>query len=271
MEPKVCSCLEIAEWKGGNSTLEDLLIKEADAITATGSDETIEAVHKRVPFTKRFLAYGHRVSFGYVSRKALSSSRALDLIKAAAQDVVAWDQLGCLSPQVFYVEHGGRIAPEMFAQLLAEELEELALQIPRGHVSPETAAAISYRRSFYEIRSTKVEQIRIWQSQNSTAWTVVFDPDPLFSPTPLHRFVHVKGVGGLEEALQGADPVIKHVSTIGLGATEDERRDLAQRLAFWGAPRVCLLGKMQDPPLLWRHDGRPAIADLLTWTDLESA
>jgi hypothetical protein len=33
--------------------------------------------------------------------------------------------------------------------------------------------------------------------------------------------------------------------------------------------RVCPLGRMQEPPLTWRHDGRPALADLITWTDLE--
>jgi hypothetical protein len=27
---------------------------------------------------------------------------------------------------------------------------------------------------------------------------------------------------------------------------------------------------MQIPPLLWRHDGRPSLGDLVTWTDYES-
>jgi hypothetical protein len=27
---------------------------------------------------------------------------------------------------------------------------------------------------------------------------------------------------------------------------------------------------MQNPPLTWRHDGRPALGDLLTWTDCEN-
>jgi hypothetical protein len=26
---------------------------------------------------------------------------------------------------------------------------------------------------------------------------------------------------------------------------------------------------MQNPPLTWRHDGRPALGDLVTWTDME--
>jgi len=27
---------------------------------------------------------------------------------------------------------------------------------------------------------------------------------------------------------------------------------------------------MQNPPLTWRHDGRPALADLVTWADFEA-
>ena len=37
----------------------------------------------------------------------------------------------------------------------------------------------------------------------------------------------------------------------------------------WGVARVCRLGLMQEPPLAWRHDGRPALGDLVRWTDWE--
>ena len=45
--------------------------------------------------------------------------------------------------------------------------------------------------------------------------------------------------------------------------------ELALQLARWGVTRVCPLGQMQNPPLTWRHDGRPALGDLVTWTDWE--
>ena len=46
--------------------------------------------------------------------------------------------------------------------------------------------------------------------------------------------------------------------------------ELATQLARWGATRICPLGQMQNPPLTWRHDGRPALGDLVTWTDWEN-
>jgi hypothetical protein len=87
----------------------------------------------------------------------------------------------------------------------------------------------------------------------------------------LNRFVYVKAVANLTEALEGADTVRGRVSTVGLGATEDHAAEIVRKLAFWGATRVCPVGKMQEPPLSWRHDGRPALADLVTWTDWEQA
>jgi acyl-CoA reductase LuxC len=79
----------------------------------------------------------------------------------------------------------------------------------------------------------------------------------------------VKGAATLTEALQNADSVRGKVSTVGLAAPEEKAQDLATHLARWGVTRVCPLGRMQNPPLTWRHDGRPALGDLLTWTDWE--
>src|SRR5688572_25741847 len=38
-EPKLAACLEIAEWRGGDRTLEEPLFAETDCVTAMGSDE----------------------------------------------------------------------------------------------------------------------------------------------------------------------------------------------------------------------------------------
>jgi hypothetical protein len=60
------------------------------------------------------------------------------------------------------------------------------------------------------------------------------------------------------------------VSTVGLAASDEIARELALTLARWGVTRICPIGQMQNPPLTWRHDGRPALGDLVRWTDYES-
>ena len=267
---KLGACLEVAEWRGGHAALEEILFAEADCVTATGSNETLATIRRKLPGHTRFLGYGHRVSFGYVTGESLYGFGAKRVVKAAATDVVAWNQLGCLSPHVIYVQRGGETGPEQFAQLLADELEQREQSEPRGAVPPEVAAAIASRRGIYEVRAAHSPDTLLWRSKDSTAWTVVYEANPYFSKSCLHRYIYVKAVADLAEALHGADDVRGMVSTVGLAGDGDEAKSLAMALARWGATRVCPLGQMQNPPLAWRHDGRPALGDLMTWTDWET-
>jgi hypothetical protein len=267
-EPKLASCLEIAEWRGGDALLEDALFAESDCVCAMGSDQTIASLRPRV--RGKFLGHGHRVSFGYLTRESVSGFNLSKLVQRAAADVAAWDQLGCLSPHVFYVETGGAVTPEQFAAKLAAELATLEQTRPRGPVLTETAAAITTRRSFYEVRASASADTRLWASAGSTAWTVVFEADPAFAPSCLHRFIHVKAAPSLADALRAADRVHGRVSTVALAAAEDRAQNMVRDLARWGVIRVCAVGDMQNPPITWRHDGRPSLGDLVTWTDWEN-
>lgn len=270
-EPKLASCLEIAQWPGGSETLESALFREADLLTATGSDETLEQIRARLPRSTRFLGYGHRVSLGYLTSDALSGLGARKWVQKAAADVAAWDQQGCLSPHVLYIEPRGTLSPESFAELLAEELQRREEILPRGTLDPEESARITTRRSFYEVRALHSPETRLWCSPGSTQWTVVYDTDPLFQPSCLNRFIHVKAVHDLNEALRHAESARGQVSTVGMAATLEQAPGLAQQLGRWGVTRICSLGQMQNPPLTWRHDGRPALGDFVQWTDWEQS
>ena len=270
-EPKLGACLELAEWKGGAVELEESLFEEADCVTATGSDETLVGIQRRLPGRTRFLGYGHRVSFGYVAKDAITGWNAKTIAERAARDVVAWNQLGCLSPHVIYLQEGGGLTAEKFAELLADALGQFEELEPRGDLPNETAAGITSRRSFYEVRAAHAPDTRQWCSRNSTAWTVVYEADPRFQVSCLNRFIHIKGARDLTDVLQNADAFRGKVSTVGLVVPEKEAQDVATQLARWGATRICPLGQMQNPPLAWRHDGRLALGDLVRWTDWETA
>ena len=268
-DSKLGACLEIAEWRGGNVGLENVLFEAADCVTATGSDESIAALRKTLPGNTRFVAYAHRLSFAYITSGTLGRLNAGRVAANAAADVSAWNQLGCLSPHVIYVESGGETSPEQFAEMLAREMAQREQTHPRGNLPVEISAAISSRRSVYELRAAHSDDTRLWCSKDSTAWTVIFETEPQFHASCLHRFIYVKSVADLTQALHSADAVRGKVSTVGLAASEEREQKLATELAHWGATRICPLGKMQSPPLAWRHDGRPALAELVRWTDWE--
>lgn len=270
IEPKLSSCLEIAEWKGGHHELESALFAEADCVRAMGNDDTIDSLRRHVPGQARFLGYGHRVSFGYVTREALTAGNLTRLTDACAADVAAWDQLGCLSPHVIYVETGSRQSPLKFAETLAAALANRERLEPRGGLSVADAAHIASRRGFYEVRAANSNDTALWSSPGSTAWTVVYENEPRFQLSCLNRFVYVKAIADVEQALAGVDAVRGKVSTVGVAAAGLRQQELAHRFARWGITRVCPLGEMQQPPLTWRHDGRPELGELVTWTDWET-
>jgi hypothetical protein len=269
LDHKLGSCLEVAEWRGGTIELESALFARADCITAMGGDETLRAIRSRAPEHARFLGYGQRVSFGLVTREVLRDETVAEVVSRVADDVVAWDQHGCLSPQAVYVEERGEVESDRFAQLLAVELMKREESAPRGKLLVEESAGIASRRALYETLAAHRGDVKIWQSQDSTAWTVVFEHEVRFHFSPLNRFIFVKPVPDLAAVLRGIDELKGKVSTVGIAAPAGRFDELALELARWGVTRICATGQMQNPPLAWRHDGRPALGDLVTWTDFE--
>jgi hypothetical protein len=269
MEPKIGACMELAAWPGGSKAFEEALFAHATCVTATGSDETLAAVRNQLPGGVRFIGYGHRVSFAYISAEMLSSFTLPKIIAKAADDVTAWDQLGCLSPHAIYVETGGAIAPEKFAELLAAELAKREATHPRGELDFDEHANISRHRDFYKVRSAHSAETRLWNSEGSTAWSVVFQAEPEFHPSCLNRFIFVKAVLDLDQLFLGIDKLRGKVSTVGLAAAGARAQALANALAEWGVTRICPIGAMQNPPLRWRHDGRPPLGELVNWADWE--
>ncbi|MDA7915630.1 hypothetical protein N9B94_00170 [Verrucomicrobia bacterium] len=269
-DSKLGSSLEVAEWQGGNTTFEKPLFQEARLVTAMGSDETLKAIHDRLPQHVRFIGYGHRTSFAFVARESLEGFLAKETLQNTAHDICAWDQSGCLSPQVIYVERDGLVNPSEFASRLAKEMDAFQQGHPRGAITTEEAALISSTRAMYEMRSADApEATQIWASESSTNWTVVYEADPIWQSNPTSRFVYVKAVDSIDEMLRNLEPQRYNLSTVGVAAPEERLEDFVTTFAQWGITRICPIGRMQKPPITWRHDGRPPLAEWVTWVDWE--
>ena len=271
VDPGLASSIEIAEWDGDNEPFESALFGEADCVVASGGDKSINSIRQRLPLTKRLLGYGHRISFGYVEKQANEVMGTQTIISHVVDDVVAWNQRSYLAPHVIYVEQFGTLKPEHFAEMLTEELESRNETMPRGPISTKESAAISTARRFYQIRSDNNVGTMLWKSEDTTDWTVVYEDEKQFQSSPLNRFIFIKPIEHIEEALHVLEPIRESVSTVGLAASEARIRELALPLAKWGVPRICAIGQMQRPALACRHDGRPPLGELIHWTDLETA
>jgi hypothetical protein len=272
IDPKLADCLAIVWWKGGDETQEQAWLKQADVVVAYGGNRSLEAIRRRVPITTRYLPYGHKISFGMVSRTALDPQKAWFVAHQAAYDVVRYDQQGCYSPHLFFVERGGRVSPQEFAGYLANELACFERKFPRRPLSIEEAGSVAAWRNAEEMRSF-AQPNRELMGDAMGAWSVAYvdadDDGEGLAPTGLNRTIKVIALDRLEDALPRIAPLQAFLQTVGIAGTPEELFQLAGLLGQAGVTRICALGNMTAPEAGWHHDGRFNLLDLVAMTEIE--
>ncbi|MFJ5367720.1 acyl-CoA reductase [Bosea sp. CER48] len=270
IDPEIGECLAITWWKGGEAAAEPTFLREADTVIAYGGNETLTALRARLPVTTRFLPHGHKIGFGVVAREALDSRKAPALARLAAHDVVRYEQQGCYSPQMLFVERGGRVEAAEFARYVAQELGTLASRHPRRALSPGEAASIATWRGAQETRA--MEGAAELLGEPSDSWSVVHvaAAEPL-SPTGLNRSLKLVAVESLDDIPALIAPYRSFLQTAGVAAAPERLFRLSEQLGKAGISRIAPLGRMTAPEAGWHHDGRFSLLDLVTLTEIEQA
>ncbi|MFI5266343.1 MAG: acyl-CoA reductase [Chloroflexota bacterium] len=266
VDERLAECLAVVWWPGGDEELERTAFARADVVIAYGGERAMVALRGRIPPGTRFVEYGHKLSFGAIGREALTPEGAEETAERAAYDVAKYDQQGCLSPHLFYVEEEAPVSPRDFAEFLGQALARYQAAIPRGRLTLEEASSAASLRQRYELRQANGDPVALI---HEGPWAVLYDEDPTFQPSCLNRTVFVKPVGDLADVPALLAPVRRYLQTCGVAASPGRTNALADQLGHLGLDRVCPLGRMADVSPEWHHDGRFNLLDLLRWTDLE--
>ena len=269
VDPQLGECLAVVWWKGGDEAQERALLHRADAVVAYGGNESLEAIRSRVPVTARYLPFGHKVGFGMISRTALDTRKAWSVAHQAAYDVVRYDQQGCYSPQVFFVERGGKVSPREFANYVANELACFERKFPRRDLSIEEAGGVAAWRHTEELKSFSQPDSAV-MGDDAGAWSVAYaeDADGI-APSGLNRTVRIVAVDRLDDAVPRLAPYKAFLQTVGIAAPPEELFRLGGLLGMAGVTRICALGQMTAPEPGWHHDGRFNLLDLVTMTEID--
>jgi hypothetical protein len=268
VDEELGQCVLVANWQGGDRALEDVAFGYADLVVASGSDQAIAAIAPGVQ--RRFIGHGHRISFAAVGRERLRDGVAAKLLaERLAYDVSLWDQLGCLSPQLCYVESGGDIAPAHFAEFVAQALAEYARALPPRHLTLEEKAQVLRFRQEAEWRRVGGEAATVYASVDSADWSISVEHDAEFLPSCLHRCVRLKVVETLEQIPEAVAAHRRHLEAAGVAVAPERVDAMIEMLGACGVHRVCPVGAMQQPPLSWPQGGRPRIGDWVEWLHAE--
>ena len=269
VDPALGACVAITHWAGGGSLIEDEVLSEADVIIVYGGAEAVRAIRSRAPATARVIEHGPRVSLGMVGRAALASDASATATAArVAWAVSLFDQQGCVSPHVIWVERGGAIEPRAFAHRVGDALAELVTELPAGTLSASEAAAIHEARTTAEFRAIAGEDVAV-RVGDAAGWTVIYDGDPRFEPSCLNRTIRIKAIAALEDVCVLIEPVRGRVQTAGLEGVGERTVALAAALADAGVTRITDFRNMPWPPMAGHHDGVGPLAELVRRVDLE--
>lgn len=267
-DPILGDAVGVVYFPGGTESLEDAALLAGDVVTVYGGDEVVRSLRARAPVTARFMAYHHRISFGVVGRDALVAEHVHQAVSEVAGAVAFFDQRGCVSPQVIYVEEGGPITPRAFARALAGALEVLEDHLPGGTLDPAEASARHQARGTAELMAASDMGVELHHG-GEAGWAVIYDPAQAFAPSCVGRVVRVKPVADILHTPTLVAPFGSHLQSVGVAGCGERLAELAVALARAGVSRITGFDAMPFPPPDWHHDGQGPLRALAGWVDLE--
>jgi phenylacetate-CoA ligase len=227
--PELAAATAVLAWPGGNAEAEAAIAAHVDGIAV-------------------------------ISRAGLPAlSHA-----ALARDVALWDQLASTAAQVIYVQ--GIAEAVATAGGLAAALEELENELPSQ------PGNLTERIEIARLRDTArfgeaAGAAKLFASTGQGLWTVVYEEDRRFLPSPLRRSVRVKAYDSPAELAAVLTPVRSALQTAGLAVSGTERAEYIDVLSRAGARRLCAIGRMNLPAIDELKDGVMELHRLVRWVE----
>ncbi|MEV7416969.1 acyl-CoA reductase [Streptomyces sp. NPDC089919] len=225
-----------------------LMCAPADAVAVWGGESAVAGVAAHVPDGCRLVAWGHKISFGYLTRDAWSDAAVLE---ALAHDICVLEQQACSNPQVVYLDTEETGELHAFCDRLAAALA----------ARPAPAAQDLDPAEYAELTTTE-HLARLEEHLGLTrvlaapdrSWRVIADIRPALTASPLHRTVWVKPLPR-HRLMATLRPMRRYLQTAGLAAGRTDTAELAALVLAAGATRVTPLGGMTEGYAGEPHDG----------------
>jgi hypothetical protein len=253
--------------------------RDSPVAVVFGDSETLDFFRAWCRPSTRRIEYGPKISAAILF--ARPDEGVLD---ALAGDILRHDQRGCLSVQNVLCDADAMDARAV-AATLAAALDRARGSFPRPAITLSDSGRISNFREILRYRAANGEPLALWESRESTGWTVVHDatPGPLLTPTPgggtvcVRAFSPGSGWDLQSQSVAGTScpppltsealgPEAAFLSTVVAHPFDDPA--VIVRLDAIAPPRICAPGMAQFPGLFWSHDGTRPLAALVRWRDL---
>lgn len=281
-DPDLVAAVAVLVWDYEQTDLQAQLLGQADLVIAAASDQTIAQLQNQAAAAPRpgkaplrWHAHGHKVSFSVIGQTAWQTDwRDADTGLAFA-DIVAllagldsafWDQNGCLSARVHFVESGAEPHRGLeYARRLEAQLRRLNQFLPRGNW-PRQPLLDRFDR-YKQLEASGQVQVL---SQYGDDSLVIWDARPLAAPEWFQavndcqgRTILVRPVTRLEEIparyLRWLPPANLQTLSVALGpgqsASEIKFLRFATECGRCGVTALRSVGRGAFPQLAYSWDG----------------
>jgi hypothetical protein len=220
----------------------DLTPRAGDHLWAYGEDATLRVVESGLPEGVVFHGHGSGLGVAVVDTDT-PDEHLRRMALAMADDVIAFDQRGCMSLRVV-LALGDEERVRGLGRELALALAEGEKRVPRGVVETTEAANAARYRDTLRFAGELLPA--------GSGWVGIASSESVVVP-PVGRHVHVAFAADLERS---ARPLLGLVAALGIDGSEE--LGTRARRVFPGA-RASVLGAMQRPPFDGPVDLRGAV------------
>lgn len=236
----------------------DAMIRSATACVAYGSDITVETIlaarRGRPTFAGR-----HMESFEVVFADAMETIEAArTLAEKVAFDTAIYDQSGCLSPTVVFVQEGGGVGARSFAAMLVEALASSPLSM--GPLEIDAIAAV--RLFLQEATLGRIKDPVIVPQDGIPPAAVLCDQ---LRPSPGCRTLQVIPFDSpVPDLFRHMSELADRIQGMACAGSDGEVGWLLRKNPRFRANHICAPGELQNPPALWRENGIVLAHELLS-------
>ncbi len=259
--------LKLKEGLSWSRVWQQQWLDEADVVVAYGSDSTMKKITSQLTESQKIVSHGHKVGLAYVDMTASDTKIEIhEIAQNLVKDVVAFNQQGCLSLQVVYVN-----ATDEMRQLLAQQVAIEFNGVKQSTVSEASLdegelAHINYAREVFELKAlVNLGKSQLWVSEfQDSVWTVAMDDTMIVDQLMGNCWLWIKpwnaSINSESEFLEQTQLSQSHLSSL---AIYPYHQKCINKFNYQSLDRICQIGQLQHPPLNWRPGNRATLLDLV--------
>ncbi len=221
--------IEFIHWDSEDNDIGKKIFEKADYIIIHANDSTIEKIKTLIPSNKKILTFGHKISFAIIDKNQITDLNII--IKKIKDDIQAFNQRGCLSPQLVYVINFKEIELLDFIKSLSQELKTLD-----KYLNP---SQLYMRNAFLQ------EQLLI-QKESKLFENILLSKDSHFNYNLGFFSIYLKSINNLNEII--LDDLEDKVACIGHNLSNQELIYIQNRFKN---TKIVDLGLMQRPNIIF--------------------